>query len=252
MKDIDGCGQYFQQTSWTQIEAAATSDLIRRRERVGTILEQYSRPVYAYLRRKGKRGDEARDLMQGFFTEVVLGRGLIQQADRTKGRFRALLLTSLDRYVRSVRRAQTARKRMPAGGLVYLGHVEPAEVHEANAQATPEEAFVFAWACELLEQVIAKTEAACREAGQEVHWRVFRRTVLEPILEGADRPPLAQLVDEMGIESQVRASNMIMMVKRRFRAVLRARVRPSVDCDQQVDQEIRDLMEILSKHADRS
>ena len=102
----------FETTRWTQIQAAKTHDLEHRRESVNTLLTRYWKPVYCYLRRKGYNNADAKDLTQGFFHEIVLGRELLQRADQTKGRFRTFLLTALDRYATSVHRKDTAKKHV--------------------------------------------------------------------------------------------------------------------------------------------
>ena len=63
-------------------------------------------------------------------------------------------------------------------------------------------------------------------------------------------PPLSELCARHGIADESTASNMIITVKRRFRAVLHQRVRPFVDSETEVEAEIRDLMSTLSRGAD--
>jgi RNA polymerase sigma-70 factor (ECF subfamily) len=243
---IGGQKEAFQTTQWTQILNVRTTDADRRRGAMGIILGQYWKPVYCHLRRKGYDNEAAKDLTQGFFTEIALGGDLIQKAEQTKGRFRTFLLTALERYVVSRLRAATAEKRQPRKGLVSLDGIEAPGIPEPASGATPEGAFHYAWASSLVDQVIAEVEAACRRGGMTKHWAVFHRTVVRPSLEGAEAPTLRELCDELGIASEAKASNMNVTVKRRFQAALRRQVRQYVDADEQVDQEIRELMEILS------
>lgn len=238
----------FQTTRWTEIEEARTQDPDRRREILGTILARYWKPVYSYLRRKGCDHDDATDMVQGFFCEVVLNRGLVSQADRAKGRFRTFLLTALDRYSRSAWRARTARKRLPEGGVVSLDGSEALRTCLADDASTPDEAFNRAWAADLLDQVLAEVEVSCRDDGLLTHWEVFRSRLLRPIMENTDPPSLLEVCAENAVADEVTASNMIVTVKRRFQAALRRRVRELVDFEEQVDAEIRDLMASLSSH----
>ena len=244
---VQGSHGVFPTTQWTQIVGAETRNETLQRERVGAILGRYWRPVYAYLRHRGHDNETAQDLVQGFFEEVVLGRALIQQADPLKGRFRTFLLTALDRYVVSVHRAARARKRMPPGGLAHMEEWQLSELTGLRHVVTPQEAFTYTWASQLLDAVIARVEADCRKAGQDTHWEVFRRTVVSPALDGTRPPQLDQLCRQLGIASQAKASNMSTTVKRRFRATLREAIRQFVDDDDQVDAEIRELIEILSQ-----
>lgn len=237
----------FPATQWTIVDAARTVDADRGSANIGTLAARYWKPVYAYLRRRGWNNDEAKDLTQGFFGEVVLERGLFARADRTKGRLRTFVLTALDRYVTDkVRRRDSLRRRPRNGRVVPLeAGDEPLPVVEPHRG--PEGAFLYAWACQLLEDVLSAVEKDCRRAGLSAHWEVFRQTVVEPELRGAARPPLAELCRRLGVGDERTAANMSITVKRRFRAALRARVRASVASDDEVEEEIRELMATLQE-----
>jgi DNA-directed RNA polymerase specialized sigma24 family protein len=188
-----GPNDAFQTTHWSEIVRVQAEDGARQREVMGDLLAWYWKPVYSYLCRKGHKPEEAQDLAQGFFQEIVLGRDLVRRADRTKGRFRVFLLTALDRYATSVRRARTARKRSPEGGLVSLDKTDLPPACEPAYGATPEEAFNYTWASALLDRVLADVARECREDGKAAHWEVFRGRVLVPIMENAAPPPLPDL-----------------------------------------------------------
>lgn len=237
----------FHTTIWQNIDAARTLDIQRKIEMIGAIMNRYWKPVYSYLRRKGNNNEEAKDLTQGFFHEVVLGRQLISQADRTKGRFRTLLLTALDHYVVSIHRAKTAQKRAPQQPMVSLDGFDPGSVLDPVDSDTPADAFTYTWASELLGGVIADVKEECLNDNLEKHWKVFNATVVRPTLEGVKAPSLGELCTQLDIGSEAKASNMTVTVKRRFRAALTRRVRQYVDSDDQVEEEIRDMMQILSK-----
>jgi len=246
---LGGPNEAFEATDWSAILRARTEDPARRRDAVGGILGRYWKPVYGYLRRKGYPNDDAKDLTQGFFAAVVLGRGLVQRADPARGRFRTFLLTALDRYATSVRRAKTARKRAPAGGLVSLDGIEGLADAEPAPGQTPEQAFHHAWAAALLDRVLAEVREACATDGKAAHWSVFDARVVRPILEGTDPPPLPGLCVALRIADEAAASNMIVTVKRRFQAALRRHVAGDVAGEADVDAEIRDLMAILARAA---
>lgn len=240
---LGGTNEVFPRTRWTKVVKGSTA------EAGEVIVQQYWKPVYCFIRRKwpGKGNAEAKDLTQGFFCDVVMGRHLLRRADRSKGRFRTFLLATLRTYVAEVHRAETAQKRMPAEGLVPLDGLASGNIPEPADTATPEQAFMHSWASEMLDDVLAAVQADCETDGKTTHWEVFRRTVVEPILTGVEPPSMSRLCRDLDIESDVMASNMNVTVKRRFKAALEARARQFVDTDDDVEREIRDLMQILSR-----
>lgn len=240
-----GRGSLFQSTHWSELVKVRTGDERLRRAALSQVLTQYWEPIYFYLRRKGHDSERAKDLTQGFFHEVVLGRQLVERADRAKGRFRSFLLTALDRYVTSEHRKQTAQKRAPEAEVLRLQDADLDRLPQPAQAATPEDGFNYAWAVTLLDAALAEVE---RHYGDKSpHWSVFAARVLHPILHDAEPPSLAELCARLGIESERTASNMIISVKRRFAAVLRQHVRRLVESDDEIDDEIGDLIQILSK-----
>jgi RNA polymerase sigma-70 factor (ECF subfamily) len=251
--DMGGEDSAFQTTHWTMIRAACSAvEPSKRAEAMAWVLGRYWRPVYCYLRRKGYGNDEAKDLVQDFFHEAVLRRELLQWASQEKGRFRTLLLHALRQHCSNVRRDNAARKRHPAGALVSLDAADAQKLATGNPEADPEQAFHYAWASQLLDEVLLAVRAGCNAEGKQVHWDVFRERVLEPILTGAAPPPLPTLCQRYRIPYEAKASNMIVTVKRRFQKEMAQRIREVVGSDADVEQEIVDLLKILSKGSARS
>jgi len=243
---IGGPDDAFGPTQWTVLDGAHSPDPARRRQAVASVAARYWKPVYAYLRQKGMRNEDAKDLTQAFFTEVLLKRDLIRKAAREKGRFRTFLLTALNRFATSEHRKRTAKVRRPEGGVLPLDAMTDGMPAIPARCASPEEAFAHAWASSLMADVLGEVEAACRQAGQAKHWEVFRQTVVAPALQGAAPPALSELCERLEIANEVKASNMNVTVKRRFRSVLRTKVRALVGSADDLEAEIRELMEILS------
>ena len=244
---MDDQGGRFRTTSWSRVYAARTEHPERRRAAVGAVSARYWKPVYVFLRGKGYAHDDAEELTQGFFVDVVVGRELIQLADREKGSFRALLRKAVACYAANKVRDRCAKKRMPEKGLISLEGMETWQLPAASEDlGGPDWAFVYAWAFALLDDVLESVKTSCLEANQEKHWGVFSKTILDPTLRGARKPALSEVCRELAIESEAKASNMCITVKRRFKAALRVHVRQFVDRDDQVDAEIQDLIQILS------
>jgi len=79
--DMGGTRESFLTTHWSLIEDIK-QDQDKDRSLIGLLLERYWKPVYCYLRRKGYPNEEAKDLTQGFFHEIVLNRHLVDGYDK--------------------------------------------------------------------------------------------------------------------------------------------------------------------------
>ena len=243
---IGGSVEAFLTTRWSVIDKIAADDDTPNQALINELLKKYWKPVYCFLRHKGYDNEQAKDLTQGFFEEVVLGRELIKRADQARGRFRTFLLAALEQYLARVHRKETARKRIPKDKLLQLEQIDPAELPEPVGKLTPEKSFNYTWVSELLDKVLAEVQTKCQTDDKILHWQVFHDRVLKPIMENAQAPSLAEICDKYGIENSSKASNMIITVNRRFQAALKRLVRRTVANNTDVDEELRELMQIFS------
>jgi len=244
---IGGAKSVFQTTLWSEINNAETNDVTGRRIIIDNLLKMYWKPVYCYIRRKGYDNESAKDLTQGFFHEIVLGHNLIQQADQTKGRFRTFLLTALNRYITDMYRRDAAKKRQSTDIIVPLDPTNLPYLPAKQSEAGSEQVFHYAWASNLLDEVLVKVKDEYYSTGRSTHWEVFNAKVVIPIFENTKPPSLSNICAKYGIERQSKASNMIVTVKRRFRVVLKCHIRQLVQSDLEAEEEFRDLLTILSQ-----
>ena len=249
--DMGGTRGAFLTTHWSLIEDAQAGSN-KDGSLIGILLRTYWKPVYCYLRHKGYNNEEAKDLTQDFFHEVVLNRHLAGRADQDKGRFRSFLLYALNQYLINQDRDQRTQKRIPREKLASLDMGELPDLPQSFAQATAEDSYHYAWLSALLERVTAEVKTACQEHGMETHWALFHERILRPILNNSDQVSLTQLCENHGIVDTKKASNMIVTVKRRFRSVLTAFVRNTVVSEEQTHEELQYLLKFLPKDAQRS
>ena len=128
---IGGSVEAFLTTHWSVIDKIAADGDTSNQALINELLKKYWKPVYCFLRHKGHDNEQAKDLTQGFFEEVVLGRELIKRAEQARGRFRTFLLAALEQYLARVHRKETARKRIPKDKLLQLEQINPAEIPES-------------------------------------------------------------------------------------------------------------------------
>lgn len=232
----------FHTTCWTVIGDSKTSPEEKSKLIINDLLSLYWKPVYCYLRRKGYDNEVSKDLTQGFFQEIVLGRELIGQADKRRGKFRTFLLTALDRYVIDLHRRQSSTKRQPGGDILSLNDID---IPSHNHQMSPEEEFNHAWVAELLEKTLFEVQQECQQTNKETHWAVFTAKVLNPILKDADPPSMKNICQDLGIETEAQASNMIITVKRRLKKHLEKNLRQIVHSDAEIQPEMSALLKSL-------
>ena len=124
---MGGIRESFLTTHWSLIEGIKQHQ-DKDQALISLLLERYWKPVYCYLRRKGYPNEEAKDLTQGFFHEIVLNRHLLERADSERGRFRTLLLHTLNQYLIDEHRKENAQKHIPKDKLVRwdIGESVPA------------------------------------------------------------------------------------------------------------------------------
>jgi len=244
---IGGSKESFQTTHWSEIFDANTADDIRRNTIIDTLLHRYWKPIYCYIRRKGYDNEQAKDLTQGFFHEVVLNSNLIRQADQAKGRFRTFLLTALDHYLIDEHRREKARKHAPRGGFVALEGIDLSSLTTAHSSMTPDQVFNYVWAAEMIDQVISQVRKECFDTGKKKHWNVFHVKILAPIIDNQAGPSLKELCDRYGIENEAKASNMIITIKRCFRRILEDHLRRFVRTDSEIEDEFNELLGIISR-----
>jgi RNA polymerase sigma-70 factor (ECF subfamily) len=120
---------------------------------IAELCGQYWSPVYAYLRQRGHRRDEAEDLTQGFFAHLLAKR-VLQRAEPERGRLRSLLLACLTNFVANEKHLHRAKKRSGAFPASLCPRIDPRDVIEPSDELTPDRIYERQWAVALLRRVL--------------------------------------------------------------------------------------------------
>jgi RNA polymerase sigma factor (sigma-70 family) len=231
----------FPTTHWSVVLTAGGSSLGAQNALEG-LCRAYWHPVWAYARRQGRGVEEAQDLTQDFFARL-LSRDYLQRADPERGRFRSFLLTAFKRFlINDWQRGQAAKR---GGGQALISWDEP---HmgtrlqwEPADPSTPEMVFEKQWAVAVLERVLEQLGAEFTAKGDRER---FER--LKVLLWGEKgSPPLAQVAEELGL-SEGALKVALHRLRQRFRDLLRAEVAQTVAHPQDVDDELRHLIAVVS------
>src|ERR1041385_1254581 len=100
----------FTTTRWSLVSAACDSQTAGSNEALNELCRTYWQPVFAFVRRTVSNPDDARDLTQGFFADLLRDRSL-SRADAQEGRFRSFLLGALKHFLADERDRARAKER---------------------------------------------------------------------------------------------------------------------------------------------
>jgi RNA polymerase sigma-70 factor (ECF subfamily) len=224
--------------------ALAGQDREAQREALEQLLTRYLPALQAHLvHTKGLSSENAEDLLQDFVAGKILERDLIARADRHLGKFRTFLLTALDRFLINRLRDVGAKKRAAGEGAERLGE----RAARLSVNGGPSDAFDVTWARRVLAEVLQRMRTHCETTGRTDIWGVFECRVLGPILDGTEPPDYRELVQRFGLQSPSQASNVLATAKRMYGRTLRAVVGEYTRSDGEIDEEIRELREILAR-----
>jgi RNA polymerase sigma-70 factor (ECF subfamily) len=88
----------FQTTWWSVVLVSAQSQAPGYKQALADLCKLYWCPLYAFIWHRGYSPEDAQDLVRGFFLHLIEYRTL-SRIDRSKGKFRSLLLASLKNYL---------------------------------------------------------------------------------------------------------------------------------------------------------
>jgi RNA polymerase sigma-70 factor (ECF subfamily) len=198
--------------------------------------------VYAFIRRYGYDQEQTQDLTQGFFTQLLEKRFLVD-ADQQRGKFRSFLLTAVKHFLANEWDREHALKR--GGGRIPVSidlvEAEKWYVPAVVAEATPESLFERRWALSLLEHVLTRLRAEFAAAGKSAQFEN-----LSPFL---NRDSGDEHYDELAARMGASPGALRMSVhrmRRRYRSLLRDEIAQTVSTPEEIDDEIRFLLSTLS------
>jgi len=236
----------FASTRWTVVLDAGASAVSSARalDALSELCRIYWRPLYLFLRREGISAEDAQDLTQGFFAELIRDRSYLR-ADRERGRFRSFLLGGLKHFVADARDREQAQKR--GGGKIREVFDETA-IDEAERQVARNErwgahlVYDHEWAETLLRQAFDRLAQERAFVGKAALFEALK-SHLSPSLEEAVP------YQELSARLQRPAPTLRKEVERlraRYGEILREEIGGTVSHPAEVDEELRYLCHALT------
>jgi hypothetical protein len=132
-------------------------------------------------------------------------------------------------------------------GVKKLDSETVSDLVASQTEMSPDEVFYYTWAADLLDIVLAEVKEEYCSTARAVHWEVFRSRIVAPIMDNTEPPSYAEVCSKFKIESESKASNMTITVKRRFSKILRRHLSNLVSSDSEVEDEMNEVFIILSR-----
>jgi RNA polymerase sigma-70 factor (ECF subfamily) len=249
----EGAGEprQFATTRWSLVLSAAKSQ--SGEEKALNALEElcriYWRPVFVFVCRRGYSMEDAQDLTQDFFLKILEGNWL-QHADVNRGRFRSLLLTSLQNFL--VKAAEKTRTRKRGGDVKFISWDDwmaeaPSQLAisaHALDSLPAERLFDHRWATTVVEQALRRLRNECESKDR---LRLFY-ALSRHLIEERDEVSYAKLSAALGV-AETAVKKQLHIMRQRYRSLVRDEVAHTVENPADVQDEIRYLCAALAAGA---
>ncbi len=228
-------------TRWSLIKKAGEANEDAR-QALNELCELYWYPLYAFARRdrRDRTAEDAADLTQGFLADILARRDLAG-LDPAKGTFRSWLLQSMRHFIANKTKEQRAQKR--GGGAVTFSldavDAEQRYLHEPVDLLDAEKLYTRRWALTAIHRALEKVKAEVAAGGPRAEREL-------EALKGwlVDDPPeggYAKLAVELGTTAVALRARV-----HRWRRTLRAEIADTMGIDENVDGEIKQLIDALT------
>ncbi len=239
----------FATTHWSLVLRAGGESGVAGRAALEELCAGYWYPLYLWLRRSGQDAHTAADLVQGFFAGL-LARDDLAQLSESGGRFRSFLLVALRRHVARERERADALKRgagraplsldAPAGEWFDAELAARRYALEPSDGETPERSYERGFARAVLDRSWSSLREDERAAGRAEAFARLESFLQEGVKVGGYEAAARDLGRTPGAIKLA-----VHRLRRRWRERLLADVARLVDRPQDVEPELKALLEAL-------
>lgn len=223
----------FETTQWSLV-VRARGEPGEARAALEALCRIYRPPVLAYIRSRRVASDVAEDLTQTFFTRFI-ERASYADADPMRGRFRALLLTAVKRFLIDASDEARALKRGGGQRFESIDRYNGAD-RIADGIDTPDHVFERAWAFTVLDRALQRLCDEASRAGKRELFDALR----DFLTEAPDETDYARVAAALNLRP-----NTLAVAVHRMRQRLRDLVREEIadtTCDRDgLASELREL-----------
>ena len=241
----------FVTTRWSLVISGGSADGDEQKTQAALteLCRTYWRPIFSFICARGYSAEDAQDFTQDFFT-MILGNNWLSHADENRGRFRSLLLKSLQNFLSHAREKRQAMKR--GGNIQFISWDDwmaeaPSQFSVARPTVElmePEQLFDLRWAATVVEQAMRRLQEECEAGGRR---RLFEALSIHL---AADRSDIsyAEIATTLSL-AETAVKRQLHLLRQRYRRLLREEVAQTVSNPADVEDEIRHLCATLAASA---
>jgi DNA-directed RNA polymerase specialized sigma24 family protein len=230
----------FPSTHWSQI-----LDKERRQDCLQELCLRYHQPCFYFLQREfAFSAQQTEEILSDLYLKLTDSSQILDKADPGKGKFRNYLLGVLKNIGKKYkekenRRAKTIPMLSEKEKTLFTNEAEK----EANIVALSyksEDIFNLEWAKTTVNAALKRLESLFQKNPQKRQmFRAFQLRILEKV-------SIEEVVNQLHQEPEW-ISDKVYQVKIQYKKILTELLLPTVDSLQEVQEEIQELMTILSK-----
>jgi DNA-directed RNA polymerase specialized sigma24 family protein len=225
----------FPETRWTMLAQATLHGDATGRAALEELCRRYWPAVRDVLRARGFSAEEAEDVSQDFFHELLRSSAW-HRAEPAKGKFRTFLLGALEHTLIDRHRHRTRQKRGGGQAECSLDAVaEPGVVDEARC-------FDTAWAERVLEMALDTLEQEMTAAGRAAEFAVLLPFLGAPAADAASQTAATHL----GLSPSALKTR-IFRLRQSFRENILREINRTVATPHEAEQEMAYLFEVVSQ-----
>ena len=235
--------QDFATTHWSVVLLAAQEHSAESAAALEKLCRTYWYPLYAFVRRQGHSPEQAADLTQEFFHQLLSSNAL-SLVDRAKGKFRSFLLASIKHLLANEWNRSQAQKR--GGGNIHFSldaaSAEDRYRIEPTDQLSPDKIFERRWAETVIDTVTRRLQKEFCDAGMA---RRFEE--LKVFLVGDEEPAsYAEMARRLEMsEGAVRTA--IHRMRQRYGELFRDEIAQTVTGLEEMEEEMRHFVRVMSE-----
>lgn len=222
----------FPTTHWTTLLLPIAERTDAAHAALEELMQVYREPIVRFVATQIQDKQKAPDIAHDFI-ERMLERGDLAKADRTKGRFRSFLARSIANFVKDRHAAETAQIRKDEKEAVSIETLESEPGHSLHG----EREFSRHW----LRATLDKVERLLRAEWQAAGKAELFDDLLPLLWDRTDGPP----IQDLAVKYKLAPSSVSvrkLRLRDRYREILEALIRETVNSPGEVQDEIRFLL----------